>query len=303
MNILYMGTSDFAVKCLESLCGAGLAPRAVVTQPDKPRGRGYGVSATPVKEYARSLGIDVYEPVTLRDGAAQDILDSVAPDLICVVAYGKILPKYVLDYPRLGCVNVHASLLPKYRGAAPINYALINGEKITGVTTMYMSEGLDEGDILMTDSTDIAEDDDFGTLHDRLALMGGRLLVKTAEGLRDGSLKPTPQSGPPSYAPRIDNAVRRIDFGKSARSIVNLIRGLSPAPCAYTTAGGRNVKIFGAKVCDIKSTAPYGTVEYTDKMLVSAADGTVQITRLQLEGRRQVSAEDFMRGNRIEKFE
>ena len=302
MNILYMGTSDFAVKCFEALCSAGLAPSAVITQPDKPRGRGFNVCPTPVKEAALRAGTAVYTPPTLKDGALEELLERINPELICVVAYGKKLPGYVLDFPALGCVNVHASLLPKYRGAAPINYALINGEKVTGITTMYMAEGIDEGDILLTEQTDISDEDNFETLHDRLALIGGRLLVRTALGLKAGTLKSVPQSGTPTYAPKIDDSVRRIDFSKPPQTIVDLVRGLSPYPCACTTAGGKNVKIFGARQADGESSAPYGTVIDSGRMLVSAGGGTVEITELQVEGKRRVSASDFMRGNRIDRF-
>lgn len=301
MKILFMGTSDFAVTCLDALVQAGRTPVAVISQPDKPKGRGYVMTPSPVKAYALERSLPVYTPETLKDGAIADLLKEIDPDLICVVAYGKILPKYVLDYPKYHCVNVHGSLLPMYRGAAPINRAIMAGEKETGVTTMYMAEGLDTGDMLLKASLPIAEDDDFGSVHDKLAVLGGDLLVKTVDALEQGTVVPKPQVGPTCYAAIIDNDTRAVDFSRSAAEIACQIQGLSPMPCAFCVADGKRVKLYKARALPGSPDVKPGTV--SENLTVATGDGWLQILELQPEGKKRMSAEDYLRGNKVLFFE
>lgn len=303
MRILFMGTSDFAVESLNALVESGYAPCAVISQPDKPKGRGYTMTPTPVSARAEELNIPVYKPVTLKDGAIEDLLKEINPELNVVVAYGKILPAYVLDYPKFGSVNVHGSLLPMYRGAAPINHAIMDGCKVTGVTTMYMDEGLDTGDMIFKAETEITENDNFGTLHDRCALMGGKLLVKTVEAIEKGEAPRIKQEGETCYAHMIDKEVRRLSFDMTAKDFVNRVKGLAPAPCAFCFMGGKNLKIYNAEVSSEKSSAENGTVISKDKLIVKVSDGSVEITELQLEGKKRMSAEDFCRGRHIDKLD
>lgn len=234
-----MGTSDFAVASLNALVAAGRAPAAVISQPDKPKGRGYTMTPTPVSARAEELGIPVYKPTTLKNGAIEDLLKEIDPELNVVVAYGKILPPYVLEYPRFGSVNVHGSLLPMYRGAAPINRVLIDGCDKTGVTTMYMDAGLDTGDMIFKAETPITESDDFGSLHDRCAALGADLLVRTVDAIEDGTAPRIPQEGRTCYAAMIDNETRRLDPHMTKRKFVDLVRGLSPVPCAFCSVDGK----------------------------------------------------------------
>ena len=226
-----MGTPDIAMECLAALYDAGEEIVAVVTQPDKPKGRGYILTPPPVKVYAMERNIPVYQPATLRDEAFAELLSEINPDLIAVVAYGKILPKSVLDYPKYGCINVHASLLPKYRGAAPIQRVIIDGETVTGVTTMYMAEGLDTGDMILKSYVNIEEDDNFETLHDKLASSGAKTLVDTVNAIKNGEMIREKQDDSlANYAAKIEKSDCKIDFSVSAREVHNRIRGLSPIP-------------------------------------------------------------------------
>jgi len=294
MRIIFMGSPDFAVESLKAITEAKFDVVAAVTQPDKPKGRGYALFPTAVGEFCELNNIPVYKPQTLKNGELQPILDEYKPDCIVVAAYGKILPEYVLNYPKYGCVNVHASLLPMYRGASPINFAIINGEKKTGITTMLMDKGLDTGDMLMSAETEILPSDDAETLHDRLALMGGKLIVKTLSELENGNIKPIKQEGETCYAPLITNEIKKIDFTKSADEIVNRVRGLSPVPCAFALSGGKTVKIYQTqkveKPCD-------GT------LTVKVADGYVRILSLAPEGKKRMSDEEFMRGHKDFSFD
>lgn len=303
MNLLFMGTSDFAVAALDALVKANMKPCAVISQPDKPKGRGYELSPTPVSIFASSQEIPLYKPQTLKDGAILPLLEELKPDIIVVAAYGKILPEYVLDYPRYGCINIHASLLPKYRGTAPINFALINGETKTGITTMFMDKGIDTGNMILKAETEINEKDDYGSLHNRLAIMGGDLIVKTINKILSGTSPSTPQQGEGSYAPLIDNNIRKIDFKQPSVKIINLIRGLSPIPAAFCFADGKNLKIFSAVISTECFSATPGTVKITDKFLVKTGDGTIEIKELQLEGKKKMKASDFLRGNKVSKLE
>lgn len=302
MKIMFMGTSDFAVEALSALCENGFTPSAVISQPDKPRNRGK-VTPTPVKAKALELGIDVFTPDKIKNGEISETLEKYKPDLIVVAAYGKILPEYVLNFPELGCINIHASLLPKYRGASPINFALINGEKETGVTTMYMEKGLDTGDIIFTETTPIYDTDNAGTLHDRLAKMGGRLIIKTIDALKNGTAPRTKQQEPSSYAPMIDNTLRKINFSDSAENIVNLIRGLSPYPSAFAKFEEKNIKIYEARTVTINTDAYPGTICDDKKLIVKTGNGCIEILSLQLESKKRMSGEDFLRGRRSGHFE
>ena len=302
MRILFMGTSDFAVASLDALVKAGRTPVAVITQPDKPKGRGYTMTPTPVGARAAELGIPVYKPTTLKNGAIEDLLSEIDPELNVVVAYGKILPAYVLDYPGLGSINVHGSLLPMYRGAAPINKVLMDGCEKTGVTTMYMDTGLDTGDMIFKAETEITEDDDFGTLHDRCAALGAELLVKTVDAIEKGTAPRIPQEGQTCYSPMIDNETRRLDMNMSARDFVNRVRGLSPAPCAFCTLDGKNLKVYGARLEQGSSDAEPGTVVDGKRFVVKVGDGLVRLTDIQLEGKKRMAAEDFCRGRKPEKL-
>ncbi len=305
MRSIFMGSSDFAVESLKAMVEAGYEVNAVVSQPDKPKGRGYTLTPTPVKAYALTLDIPVYTPDKIKNGELQELLDEVKPDVIIVAAYGKILPPYILNYPPKGCINVHASLLPKYRGAAPINFCLIDGEEKTGVTTMLMDEGLDTGDMLLKAETEITADDDVGTLHDRLAEMGGKLLVDTLKALEEGTLVPEKQTGESCYASMITNETRKIDFTDSAKNIVNRVRGLSPIPTAYALCGGKNTKIFKASIVEnaIKGDFEFGQVVPGKELIVRAGDGFVRIDEIQPEGKKRMGGADFLRGNKPEKFE
>lgn len=301
-----MGTSDFAVASLKSLLENGYNIAVAVSQPDKPKGRGYALTPTPVKVFALSNGIPVSTPQKIKNGELQPLLDEVKPDVIIVAAYGKILPEYVLSYPLKGCICVHASLLPSNRGAAPINFCLINGEKKTGVTTMLMDKGIDTGDMLLKAETEITEDDDFGTLHDRLAVIGGELLIKTLKALEAGTLIPEKQTGESSYAPMITNETRKIDFRASSESIINKIRGLSPSPAAFALCGGKNIKLFRASAIGIvpgsENLCP-GEVLSGKELLIRAGDGCVCVDELQPEGKKRMRGADFLLGNKPSLFE
>ncbi len=303
MKLIFMGTPDFAVPCLESLIDAGHEIAAVFTQPDKPVGRKQVLTPSPVKVCAEKHGITVYQPRSVRTDDAVSIVRNIAPDCVVVVAFGKIIPPEMLAIPRLGFVNVHGSLLPKYRGAAPIQWAVIDGEKRTGVTTMQMDEGLDTGDILDVMSTDIGENETSGELFDRLAPMGAELIVKTLEKLEQGIVTPIKQDDSLSnYAKIITKDMAQIDFSVSAEAAFNCIRGFNPWPVAYTIISGRGMKVFAAeKVGSVKGAA--GEVVCSDKSLVVAfGDGNgLEFTDVQLEGSKRMPAADLLKGRSIEK--
>lgn len=303
MKILFMGTSPFAVESLSALHEAGANVACVVTQPDRPKGRGYKMTCTPVKEYALEKGYRVETPDTLKDGALMPLLEEVHPDLIVVVAYGKILPAYVLQYPALGCINVHGSLLPMYRGAAPVNHVLMDGCKETGVTTMYMDEGLDTGDMILKESTPITEEDTFGTLHDRLAKIGGRLLVRTVELIGAGTAPRTVQEGETCYASMITKETRRLDLNSPARDLFNRIRGLAPEPGAFAFCGGKSIKILESEPVEGNWNVPVGTIVDKKRLVIRVADGGLRLKTVQPEGKKPMSGESFCLGNRAESLE
>ncbi len=300
MNVIYMGTPDFALPALKALSASKHTVSAVFTQPDKPRGRKMILTPPEVKVCANDLNIPVYQPETLKDGKALDIINSYSPDVIVVAAYGKILPKEVLDAPKYGCVNIHGSLLPKYRGAAPIQQAVLNGEKITGVTAMLMDVGLDTGDILMIRQTEIGEDETSGELFDRLAVLGGELILKTLSALEDGCITPLKQDENfATYTSKIDKSYCPIDFSKSANEVHNQVRGLNPQPAALTKINCKNVKIYKTKVC--KKCGKPGTVLDTNPLTVACGTNSVEILELQPEGKKRMAASAFIAGHNINK--
>lgn len=303
MKILFMGTSPFAVESLSALHDSGAQVACVVTQPDRPKGRGYKMTCTPVKEFALEKGYRVETPETLKDGALMPLLSEIVPDLIVVVAYGKILPKYVLEYPKYGCINVHGSLLPMYRGAAPVNHVLMDGQTETGVTTMYMDEGLDTGDMILKQSTPIAPEDTFGTLHDRLAKIGGALLVQTLDLIAKGAAPRIPQEGETCYASMITKETRRLDWNSSAKDLFNRIRGLAPEPCAFAFCGGKNVKILESEPVEGSWDVPCGTIVDKKHLIIRVADGGLRLKTVQPEGKKPMSGESFCAGNRSDLFE
>ncbi|MCI8332798.1 MAG: methionyl-tRNA formyltransferase [Clostridiales bacterium] len=304
MKILFMGTPDFAKIILEQLhqwpdCDV----IGVITQPDKPKGRGYTLMAPPVKQYACEQGIPVYQPNTLRSDEFYQLLQEINPEVIVVAAYGKLLPKEVLDFPPYGCINVHGSLLPQYRGAAPMQRAIMEGQTETGVTIMMMAEGLDTGDMLKTASVPIDENDDFACIHDRLAETGGKTLIETLAEWTAGKITPQRQDDSlATYAAKITKEDRKIDFSQTAHHIHNQIRGLHPAPLAFTTLHGKNIKILQASVLDMAPrTEQPGTVLSLDHdtIAVACSAGILGITRVGPEGKKHMNAGDFIRGRQI----
>lgn len=298
MRILYMGTPDFAVLPLQALIKAGHEVCAVITQPDKPTGRGYKMTPPPVKVAATDAGIPVYQPQTLKNNAIADLLEKLAPELIVVAAYGKILPEYVLNFPKHGCINVHASLLPKYRGAAPINRCIMEGETKTGVTIMYMEKGLDTGDMLAKCATAITDEDNAESLHDRLAQMGAALLVQTLDLLDD--ITPVKQNDAEhTYAPMLEKSDCRIDFTKSAREVFNQIRGLSPFPGAFTLLEGKVLKVYAAAIVGGHGTP--ATVIDGEGLTVACGEGAVRLTVIKPEGKKSMTDSQYLNGHPIEK--
>lgn len=302
MKIVFMGTPDFAVPTLEALIKGGHEVIAAVTQPDKPKGRGKAVLMTPVKEKALEYSIPVYQPVKVRDEEFMKLLAKMNPDVIVVVAFGQILPKTLLEIPRYGCVNVHGSLLPKYRGAAPIQWAVIDGEAVSGVTTMLMDEGLDTGDILEVKEIPLDEKETGGSLFDKLSILGGELILSTLEKLENGSIERTPQGEPTTgYAKMLDKSMGEIDWEKSAVQIERLIRGLNPWPSAYTFLKGKSLKIWAADVVKDEGSGTFGRVKKEkDRLLVETGDGFLSITELQLEGKKRMDTAAFLRGFPLE---
>ena len=302
MKILFMGTPDFAVLCLEQMIADGHEIVGVVSQPDKPKGRGHKLLPPPVKTCAAEHGIAVYQPLSLKDQALLPLLKEKNPDLIVVVAYGKLLPGYILDFPRHGCVNVHASLLPKYRGAAPIQWSVICGEAETGVTTMYMERGLDTGDMILKASTRILPTETYGELHDRLAEMGAKLLHQTVAQIEDGTAPREKQDDAASnYAPMITKETGHIDWRAKAQTILNLIRGTNPWPMSYTRYGDEIIKVIRAKDGGAASGKP-GEVLSADKRGIRVACGAgecIFILELQKKGGKRMDAASFLNGHQI----
>ncbi|MCM1577697.1 MAG: methionyl-tRNA formyltransferase [Ruminococcus sp.] len=305
MNIVFMGTPEFAVPCLRALVEGGENVTAVFSQPDKPKGRGLKLKPTPVKEYALSKGLVVYQPESLKKGEcaeeAERVLWELSPDLIVVVAYGKLLPKQILEIPKYFCVNIHASLLPKYRGAGPIQQSILQGEKETGVTSMILAEGMDTGDMLLKCSTQIGENETADELHDRLSEMGAALLLDTVEAVKSGNAKPVPQNEEEAtYAPMLSRDMSPIDFNKTAWEVHCHIRGLSSWPCAATIMGGKRLKVYRSELDGVKHEGNPGEVCDRERLTVVCGDGYgVTLTEIQAEGGKRMKTADFLRGNKI----
>lgn len=303
MKLVFMGTPAFAVPSLKALVEAGHEIAGAFTQPDKPKDRGMKLQPTPVKGYALSVGLPVYQPEKLRDGQALAVLRDLAPELIVVAAYGKLLPVDILELPPLGCVNVHSSLLPRYRGAAPINWAILNGESESGVTIMHMAEGLDTGDIIAQRATPISLEDTASTLHDRLADLGAELLAESVDALSKGTAQRIPQDDALScYAPMLSKELSRMDWSRTARQLHDQVRGLIPWPSAVTEIDGVRCKIWRTRLTGERSGKAPGTVVQADKkgLKLVCGDGQVlQIEELQPDGKKRMAATAFLLGHPI----
>lgn len=302
MKVIFMGTPELSVGTLKALIKAGHEVVLAVTQPDKPKGRGKEMQYTPVKEAALAHGIKVYQPKKIRDTECIEELRKYEADVMVVIAFGQILPKSILEMTPYGCVNVHASLLPKYRGAAPIQWAVIDGEKVSGVTTMQMDEGIDTGDMLLKKEIVLDEKETGGSLHDKIAEEGAKLCVETLKGLEAGELNPEKQGeSPTNYAHMLDKAMGNINWEDGARNIECLIRGLNPWPSAYTDWNGRVMKLWQADVCKEETCEVPGTVVRVEKdgFFVQTGDGLLKVTELQIPGKKKMDAGAFLRGYSI----
>ncbi len=300
MKIVFMGTPEFAIPSLSLLLEHSYSVAAVVTTPDKPQGRGQTLAYSAVKQFALQKSIKVLQPELLKDGDFISQLKKMNPDLFVIVAF-RILPPEVFTIPKLGSFNLHASLLPKYRGAAPINWAIINGEKETGVTTFFLQEKVDTGNVILQARLPIRDDETAGELHDRLAEIGAEIVLHTVRLIEVGKANPKPQDNSlATPAPKIFKEHCRIDWSKATSQIHNLVRGLSPVPCAYTFLNGKMIKIYKTTIENVQTDKPAGVVINTDKKLaVSAKDGIIQIIEMQLEGKRRLNVEEFLRGFKI----
>lgn len=302
MRVVFMGTPDFAASSLQRLLDDGFSVVGVFTQPDRPKGRGMELCFSPVKEIALANGIPVFQPEKMRDGSALAALQSLAPDVLAVVAYGRILPPELLSVPRFGAVNVHGSLLPRYRGAAPIQWAVLNGDNVTGVTTMYLANEMDTGDIIYAEQTEIGEFETSGELYDRLKLMGASLLSRTLRDIEKGTAPRTPQDhGKASYVKMLDKSMCPLDFSKSARAVVKQICGLQPWPVATMQIGGAVYRVFAAaygKPC----SAEAGTIlcAGSEGIEIACGDGeSIVVTELQAPGKKRMRSADFLRGHPV----
>ena len=306
MKIVFMGTPDFAKESLEAVYNAGHEVLAVVTNPDRPKGRGMKLVASPVKEFAIEKNLKIYQPEKVRKNVEFiEEIKKLEPDVICVVAYGKILPQEILEIPKLGCINVHGSLLPKYRGAAPIQWAVLNGDKTTGVTTMYMDVGMDTGDMILKEETEIGENETTGELWDRLAQIGAKLLVKTLEQVENGTAPRIPQGTDFTIAPMLDKEMSKIDWdNKTAREIKNLVRGLNSIMGTYSYLDGKKIKFWKVDALpNDTSNAENGAVikvDSKDGLYIKAKDGIIKVLEIQGENAKRMSVQDFLRGNKIE---
>lgn len=321
LNIVFMGTPDFAEESLKSLHQAGHNILAVVTNPDKPQGRGMKLVASPVKQYALENGFEVYQPEKVRNNSEfVEQIKSLNPDVICVVAYGKILPQELLDIPKLGCINVHGSLLPKYRGAAPIQWAVLNGDKVTGITTMYMDAGMDTGDMILKEEVEIGEDETTGELWDRLSKIGGKLLVKTLELIEQGKAPREKQGADYTVAPMLKKEMAMIDWeNQTAQDIKNLVKGLNPIMGAYTFLNEKKLKFWKVAVITeeqlleqfeelkeysykLEQLEP-GTILFADSkqgLFIKTKQGILKVLEIQAENAKRMSIQDFLRGNSIQ---
>lgn len=303
MRIVFMGTPDFAAASLKKLIDEKYDIAAVFTQPDKPRDRGMKLSYSPVKELALENNIPVYQPTKLRDGTATELIKSLRPDILVVVAYGRILPDDMLEVPKYGAINVHASLLPKYRGAAPIQWAVLNGDKITGVTTMYLASEMDTGDIIYTSETEIGEFETSGELFDRLMVMGAELLDRTLRDIEAGTAPRTPQDhSKASYVKMLDKSLSPIEWAKTPREIIKQIYGLQPWPVATAELDGKVFKIYSAEYTQNKTVKAPGSVVSAGKKGIEIAcigGETLLITELQAAGKKRMKASDYLLGHPI----
>lgn len=299
MRVIFMGTPDFAVPSLEKLLTGGYEVCVVYTQPDKPKGRGHKLQPPPVKELALRHEIPVFQPATLRNEEVQAEIRSWDADVIVVVAYGKILPKAVLDAPRLGCINVHGSLLPKYRGAAPIQWTVINGDKTAGVTTMFMGEGLDTGDMLLKAETPVGEEETAGELFDRLKDLGADLLIETLEQLEQGELRPVPQNEEKAtLAPMLSKELSAIDWTRPAQELHDLIRGLNPWPSAYSYLDGKKMKVHASRVLSETGTPGKAFVREGD-LCVYCGEGALKLVEIQTENGKRMDGKSYLLGHPI----
>lgn len=303
MRIVFMGTPDFAAESLRALIENKYDISGVFTQPDKPRDRGMKESFSPVKELAINCGIPVYQPTKLRDGSAEELMRSLAPDVLVVVAYGRILPDELLAVPRLGAINVHGSLLPAYRGAAPIQWSVLNGDEKTGVTTMYLAHDMDAGDVIHTDETPIGEFETAGELFGRLAVMGAKLLIRTLRDIEAGNAPRTPQDhSKATYVKQLDKSIAPIDWNKTPREIVKHICGLQPWPVATMELEGQTVRVFAAEYTDSATDKAPGSLVSAGKRgleIACANGGTLLITELQAPGKKRMRASDWLLGHPI----
>lgn len=315
LNVLFMGTPDFARDSLEAVYNSGYNILGVVTNPDKPKGRGMKMVASPVKEFALEKGLKVYQPIRIKNNTEFiEEIKKLKPDVICVVAYGKILPKEILDIPEKGCINVHGSLLPEYRGAAPIQWAVLNGDKKTGVTTMYMDVGMDTGDIILKEEVTIGDDETTGELWDRLSKIGGKLLVKTLKQIEDGIAPREKQGDNFTMAPMLNKDMAKIDWeNKTAQEIKNLVRGLNPIMGAYTFLNGKKIKFWKVDISENIGYDPEnikifrnGTVLVSDQrdgLFIKTKNGILKVIEIQGENAKRMNICDFLRGNQINEFE
>ena len=307
MKIVFMGTPDFAKESLEAIYNDGHEIIGVVTNPDKPKGRGMKMVASPVKEFSVEKGLKVYQPQKVRNN--EEFIEEIKklnPDVICVVAYGKILPKELLDIPKLGCINVHGSLLPKYRGAAPIQWAVLNGDKTTGITTMYMDEGMDTGDMILKEEVEIGDNETTGELWDRLSKIGAKLLVETLKKIENGTAPREKQGEDFTIAPMLDKEIAKIDWeNKTAIEIKNLVRGLNPIMGAYTFLNGKKIKFWKVDIVKGLETAKNGTVIISNPkegLFIKTKEGILKVLEIQGENAKRMPIGDFLRGNKIEEY-
>ena len=315
MNIVFMGTPDFAKESLKAIYEAGHNIVGVVTNLDKPKGRGMKLQPSEVKEYALEKGLKIYQPEKVKNNKEfREEIEALKPDVICVVAYGKILPRKILEIPKYGCVNVHGSLLPKYRGAAPIQWAVLNGDKVTGITTMYMDAGMDTGDMILKKEVEIGEDETTGELWDRLAKIGGQLLVETLEQIEKGTAPRERQGDDFSVAPMLSKEMAKIDWtNQTAQEIKNLVRGLNPIMGAYTYLNGKKIKFWKVAIATENEVIAgnmgilrNGVVIVSDPrdgLFIKTKEGILKILEIQGENARRMAIQDFLRGNTIEEFE
>lgn len=315
MKIVFMGTPDFAKESLEALYNNGYEILAVVTNPDKPQGRGMKMTKSPVKEFAEEKALPIYQPTKVRNNMEFiEEIKSLNPDVICVVAYGKILPKEILEIPKLGCINVHGSLLPKYRGAAPIQWAVLNGDKTTGVTTMYMDVGMDTGDMILKQEVEIGEDETTGELWNNLSKIGGELLVETLQKIEQGTAPRIKQGETFTMAPMLDKQMAKINWKeKTAKEIKNLVRGLNPIMGAYSFLNGKKIKFWKVDIATNNEIVAEGleilrdgTVIVSDPrdgLFIKTKDGILKVLEIQGENARRMPIGDFLRGNQINEFD